>query len=105
MILHIPVCRSSSLQPEQPWTRRRSAPRVPRFRETREEHGTAVLNAITFDWWVPVKPLGSITTNVQALVTKPHGERRDGKREGKRIPRLRLDPRVIASDPVLRELT
>jgi hypothetical protein len=38
--------------------------------EVREEHGTAVLKAVTFDWWIPVKPLGGLTTSVQALVTQ-----------------------------------
>jgi len=38
--------------------------------EAREEHGTAKLKAVTFDWWVPVKPLSGLTSNVQSLVSQ-----------------------------------
>ena len=36
----------------------------------RDDKGTAVLKAITFDWWVPVKPLGGLVTNIEAAARK-----------------------------------
>jgi hypothetical protein len=45
--------------------------------ETRQSSGTAVLQAVTFDWWIPVKPLG-FAGSLAATVAKDASLRATG---------------------------